>query len=275
ADRLHLGPAHGVERAIILPTLWLYFYNKIRHVSRCALLWRHPGAFTSRLCVCTPLFGWLSQRNYPGLIFLGMFAAASGPAPATSVRRRGQSDHQKERTGVIVYLLLARQFGTYRRPGSDPPDAPASTRVKKFVIDVYNSPGLFMALLWAVHTPLPIIHSIYRPSVTVDLLAQWPTTKVASSTELHRHQQKPSRSACLRRAARARRLSVAEEAEPQAAAAAAAKKAASKDQPSSLQHMDKMKPLSLKLTHRRMLFVTFSSYFNMDMALEAVLPQRA
>uniref|UniRef100_A0A1I8H7W4 MFS domain-containing protein n=1 Tax=Macrostomum lignano TaxID=282301 RepID=A0A1I8H7W4_9PLAT len=283
------GLLTGVERAIILPTLWLYFYNKFDMSAAVRFYGATLAAFNISALVCTPLFGWLSQRNYvrvkflliaanqleiagnllyfvapqPWLIFLGRFVAGVGagaepPLYADVVR----VTTKKERTGVIVYLLLARQFGLIAGPALTLLMHPLRYKVKKFVIDVYNSPGLFMALLWAVHT-IAII-AIY-PTISHSRFAGGNGDEVAAeSTDTS---QKPSRSASYDALHEA--SSQVAEAEPQQQQQ---QQQQQEDQPSCFS-MDKMK-LYLKIDTFAMLFVTFSSYFNL-MALEAVLPPAA
>ncbi|PAA75323.1 hypothetical protein BOX15_Mlig006869g2 [Macrostomum lignano] len=284
------GLLTGVERAIILPTLWLYFYNKFDMSAAVRFYGATLAAFNISALVCTPLFGWLSQRNYvrvkflliaanqleiagnllyfvapqPWLIFLGRFVAGVGagaepPLYADVVR----VTTKKERTGVIVYLLLARQFGLIAGPALTLLMHPLRYKVKKFVIDVYNSPGLFMALLWAVHT-IAII-AIY-PTISHSRFAGGNGDEVAAeSTDTS---QKPSRSASYDALHEA--SSQVAEAEPQQQQQQQQQQ--QEDQPSCFS-MDKMK-LYLKIDTFAMLFVTFSSYFNL-MALEAVLPPAA
>lgn len=123
---------------MILPTLWLYFYTKFDMSAAVQFYGATLAAFNISALFCTPMFGWLSQRGlvrakllliianqleiagnlvyfvapHPWLVFLGRFVAGAGagaepPLYADVVR----TTSRKERTSVMVYLLVARQFG--------------------------------------------------------------------------------------------------------------------------------------------------------------------
>uniref|UniRef100_A0A1I8F8D8 MFS_1_like domain-containing protein n=1 Tax=Macrostomum lignano TaxID=282301 RepID=A0A1I8F8D8_9PLAT len=135
---------------------------------------------------------------------------------------------------------------------------PLRYKVKKFVIDVYNSPGLFMALLWAVHTHC---HHRHLPDHQSQSICWRNGDEVAAeSTDTS---QKPSRSASYDALHEA--SSQVAEAEPQRSSSSSAGSRKISHRASAWTD----EKLYLKIDTFAMLFVTFSSYFNL-MALEAV-----
>lgn len=283
------GLLTGVERAIILPTLWLYFYNKFDMTAAIQFYGATLAAFNISALFCTPLFGWLSQKNFvrvkfllimanqleiagnliyfvapqPWLIFFGRFIAGAGagaepPLYADVVR----VTTKKERTSVIVYLLLARQFGLIAGPALTIVMHPLRYKVEKFVIDVYNSPGLFMALLWALHTIaiIAVYPNISHNRFQRDEIAaesadiSQKTSRAQSYDALHKADETASEVGS----------EVAGREEPDSTPAS------STEQQQHCFSLEKLK-LYFKIDTFAMLFITFSSYFNL-MALEAVLP---
>ncbi|PAA51273.1 hypothetical protein BOX15_Mlig009069g2 [Macrostomum lignano] len=205
------GLLTGIERVIILPTLWLYL-NKFHSSAGAQFYGATLAGFNLLPLLCNPLFGWLSQRRFarvrllivvanlleicgnfiyftapaPWLVFFGRFVAGAGsaaepPLYADVVRVTSK----KERTSFMVHLLLVKQFGIIAGPALTMLMHPIHAEVNQFVIDVYNSPGLFMAFLWAIHTIAVILvyPDIPHDSIEASAVEKSPETSEESSEQ--------------------------------------------------------------------------------------------
>lgn len=168
----------GVERAIILPTLWLYFFRYFSAEAAVQYYGASLAAFNLAVLICSPLYGLLASRGFsvkvlllvsnqfeiignviyflasaPWLVMFGRFVAGIGagsevPLYSDIVR----STKRRERTAFLLLLLLLRQFGLIIGPACSLMMHPIKFDVGQRHFDVYNLPGLFMAILWSIHT---------------------------------------------------------------------------------------------------------------------------
>ncbi|VDN25140.1 unnamed protein product [Dibothriocephalus latus] len=170
----------NVERAIILPTMWLYF--KTYWSDEVAKSFYGPtlAAFSLSILITTPLFGYAGHANVnvryllmfanlmevignvayllpysPWFVFFGRLIAGVGascesPMYADLTRATDES----ERTPYIIVLLLSRQVGLIIGPAFTLILHQMTIEIGPVQISVYNGPGLVMAVLWVVHTLL-------------------------------------------------------------------------------------------------------------------------
>lgn len=168
----------AVERAIILPTLWLYLVTKFQNEAASAYYGLTLGAFNLTLFIFAPLYGYLAFKGYrtklllvisnqlevigniiyfaasaPWMVLMGRFIAGLGagsevPLYADVVRVIQPS----ERTSYIIILLLIRQIGLILGPAATLILQPLKFYVGSIPVNIYNSPGFLMAILWCVHT---------------------------------------------------------------------------------------------------------------------------
>lgn len=168
----------GVERAIILPTLWLYFVKKFGNDAASTYYGVTLAAFNLSVFLFAPLYGYLAYKGFrtkallvisnqlevigniiyfvasePWLVMLGRFIAGIGsgsevPLYADVVR----VTKPEERTAYIVILLLARQVGLIIGPAATLILHPMKFNIGSISLNIYNSPGFLMAILWCVQT---------------------------------------------------------------------------------------------------------------------------
>ncbi|VDQ12276.1 unnamed protein product [Trichobilharzia regenti] len=172
------GFLSSVERAVILPTLFLY----LKEYWGAEIANTHYGvtvaAFSLSILIMTPIYGLaaysgvrvktlLLAANFleiignliylfapvPSAIILGRLISGIGascepPLYADIVR----ATNRDERTAYIIVLLLTRQIGLIFGPSFTLLMAKMNYRVANFTLNVYNGPGLLMAILWFLHS---------------------------------------------------------------------------------------------------------------------------
>ncbi|CAH8842633.1 unnamed protein product [Trichobilharzia szidati] len=172
------GFLSSVERAVILPTLFLY----LKEYWGAEIANTHYGvtvaAFSLSILIMTPIYGLaaysgvrvktlLLVANFleiignliylfapvPSAIILGRLISGIGascepPLYADIVR----ATNRDERTAYIIVLLLTRQIGLIFGPSFTLMMAKMNYRVANFTLNVYNGPGLLMAILWFLHS---------------------------------------------------------------------------------------------------------------------------
>lgn len=179
----------GVERAIIMPTLWLYFLRYFNRQAGVQYYGITSAAFNFSILVFSPIYGFLAYRGVnsklliivsnqlevigniiyflasePWLVMVGRFVAGIGggsEVPLYANIMRGMKSDVRTRT--IVTLLLWRQFGLIVGPACTIFMHPIQFDVGKRHFDVYNLPGVFMVILWTLHTAITI--AIYPSTV--------------------------------------------------------------------------------------------------------------
>lgn len=173
----------GLERAVIIPTLWLYF-SKVFSPSNAEDYYGWTlAAFNFAILLCDPLFGYLAFvgvrvktllvisnqlgiignivyfiASHPWMVLFGRFLAGAGagcevPLYADMVRVTST----QERTSYIVTLLLFRQFGLIIGPACTLLMRDIKLKIGQVSIDIYNGPGLLLAILWGCHTILVLL----------------------------------------------------------------------------------------------------------------------
>ncbi|VDK89231.1 unnamed protein product [Dibothriocephalus latus] len=185
----------SVERAIILPTMWLYLTNYWSKDVAKAYYGATLAAFGLAILVCTPIFGWIVHKGIsmkivliaanqleilgnliylvaptPWLLILGRLICGIGasiepPLYADLIA----ATKPEERTLCIIIFLVTRQVGLMFGPACTLLLHNLSFKIGEVSVTVYNSPGLLMACFWILHTVLVIC--IYSPGVNPKLLS--------------------------------------------------------------------------------------------------------
>lgn len=178
-----VGFLNGVERAIILPTLWLYFITKFGGEAAHTYYGGTLSAFNVSVFICAPIYGYLAQIGFrtkflllisnqleimgniiyfvahePWMVLLGRFICGIGagsdvPLYADVVR----ITNTKERTFFIIILLLARQVGLIIGPAATLILHPVNFKMGNVMLNIYNSPGLLMAVLWSIQSIMILV----------------------------------------------------------------------------------------------------------------------
>ncbi len=173
----------NIERAIILPTMWLYFVKYWGEDTAANFYGSTLGVFSLSILIATPLFGYaghakvnvkvlLLLANFmevvgnlaylfagsPWLVFIGRLVAGLGAScepPMYADLTRSTEFH--ERTPFIIVLLLSRQVGLIFGPAFTLILNHLDLHVFDMKISVYNGPGLVMACLWVLHSILIVM----------------------------------------------------------------------------------------------------------------------
>ncbi|CAL8098699.1 unnamed protein product [Calicophoron daubneyi] len=177
------GFLSSVERAVILPTLYLYL--KVYWGGEAADMYYgiSMAAFSLSILVMTPVYGWASYAGVRvktlllianfmeiignivylfagsplavlcGRLISGIGASCEPPLYADIVR----ATNRDERTAYIIVLLLTRQIGLIFGPSFTLMMGEMDYRAANFTLTVYNGPGLLMALLWVLHSLIIIV----------------------------------------------------------------------------------------------------------------------
>ncbi|VDL91331.1 unnamed protein product [Schistocephalus solidus] len=184
----------SVERAIILPTMWLYLTNYWSKDVAQAYYGATLAAFGLAILICTPIFGCIVHKGIsmkivliaanqleilgnviymvaptPWLLILGRLICGIGasiepPLYADLIA----ATKPEERTLCIIIFLVTRQVGLMFGPACTLLLHNLSFTIGHVSVTVYNSPGLLMACFWILHTVLVIC--IYSPGVNPKLL---------------------------------------------------------------------------------------------------------
>lgn len=171
------GFLSSVERAVILPTLWLYLNN---WGSEYAQMYYGItlAAFSLSILVMTPLYGYAAHAGVrvKSLLLFANFMEIIGnifylfaPTPLAVMIGRlisgigascepplyadiARATNRDERTTYIIVLLLTRQIGLIFGPTFTLLMDKIDYRMANLTISVYNGPGLLMAVLWLFHS---------------------------------------------------------------------------------------------------------------------------
>ncbi|KAL7062574.1 hypothetical protein AAHC03_01340 [Spirometra sp. Aus1] len=168
----------NVERAIILPTMWLYFQTYWGNEVAKNFYGSTLAAFSLSILIATPLFGYAGHANVnvrhllmfanfmevignlayllpysPWFVFFGRLIAGVGASCESPMYADlTRSTEESERTPFIIVLLLSRQVGLIIGPAFTLILHQMTIAIGPVQIGVYNGPGLVMAVLWVVHT---------------------------------------------------------------------------------------------------------------------------
>ncbi|VDD81493.1 unnamed protein product [Mesocestoides corti] len=173
----------NIERAIILPTMWLFFKNYWGEATAASFYPSTLGVFSLSILIATPLFGCAGHAKVnvkyllllanllevvgnlaylcassPWLVFIGRMIAGVGAScepPMYADLTRATEFH--ERTPFIIVLLLSRQVGLIFGPAFTLILDRLDVQVFDMKVNVYNGPGLVMACLWVLHSILILI----------------------------------------------------------------------------------------------------------------------
>ncbi|GAA43104.1 Major facilitator super domain-containing protein 8 [Clonorchis sinensis] len=177
------GFLSSVERAVILPTLWLYLKGYWGLEAATMYYGVTMAAFSLSILVMTPVYGWASYAGIRvktllllanlleiigntiylfagspmavliGRLISGIGASCEPPLYADIVR----ATHRDERTTYIIILLLTRQIGLIFGPSFTLMMDKMDYHVANITVSVYNGPGLLMAILWIIHSLVIIV----------------------------------------------------------------------------------------------------------------------
>lgn len=177
------GFLSSVERAVILPTLYLYLKGYWSVEAADTYYGVTMAAFSLSILVMTPIYGCASYAGVRvktlllfanlleiignviylfagspmavlfGRLVSGIGASCEPPLYADIVR----ATNRDERTGYIIVLLLTRQIGLIFGPSFTLMMDKMDYRVANFIISVYNGPGLLMAVLWFLHSLIILV----------------------------------------------------------------------------------------------------------------------
>lgn len=173
----------NIERAIILPTMWLYFQTSWGHETATNFYGSTLAAFSFSILIATPLFGYAAHANVrvkillilanllevagniaylladrPWVVFLGRLIAglgASCESPMYADLTRATT--AEERTPFIIILLVSRQVGLVFGPACTLILHRLDLKIGHVSVSVYNGPGLVMACLWFFHSILILV----------------------------------------------------------------------------------------------------------------------
>ncbi|THD23809.1 putative drug transporter [Fasciola hepatica] len=177
------GFLSSVERAVILPTLYLYLKGYWSVEAADTYYGVTMAAFSLSILIMTPIYGCASYAGIRvktlllfanmleiigniiylfagsplavlfGRLVSGIGASCEPPLYADIVR----ATNRDERTGYIIVLLLTRQIGLIFGPSFTLMMDKMDYRVANITISVYNGPGLLMAILWFLHSLIILV----------------------------------------------------------------------------------------------------------------------
>ncbi|VDP76679.1 unnamed protein product [Echinostoma caproni] len=167
----------NVERAIIMPSLWLYLQTNWSEEAAKQFYAATLAAFCLAILLVTPLIGYAAHKGVrthvlllcsnqmeifgnvmyligssPWVVLAGRFISGIGaccdpPLYSDMVKLTTT----KERTSFVIAMLLPRQIGLLFGPAFTILMHKMNFTVGNFNINVYNVPGLLMATLWGLH----------------------------------------------------------------------------------------------------------------------------
>ncbi|KAA0197607.1 putative drug transporter [Fasciolopsis buskii] len=167
----------NVERAIIMPSLWLYLQTTWSTTAAKQFYAATLAAFCLAILLVTPLIGYAAHKGVrthvlllcsnqleilgnimylighsPWVVLAGRFISGIGaccdpPLYADMVKLTTN----EERTSYVVAMLLPRQIGLLFGPAFTILMHKLNVNMGSFNLNVYNVPGLLMATLWGLH----------------------------------------------------------------------------------------------------------------------------
>ncbi|KAG5452535.1 hypothetical protein CSKR_114426 [Clonorchis sinensis] len=173
----------NVERAIIMPSLWLYLKTEWDESAAKKFYAATVAVFCLAILVFTPFVGYAAYKGVRTQIILivsnqleilgnimylvgrspwvllfgrlisGLGACCDSPLYSDMVKLTDE----RERTFYVIALLLPRQAGLLFGPTFTLIVHRLDVNVGNFNINVYNVPGLLMASLWGVHCILTLL----------------------------------------------------------------------------------------------------------------------
>ena len=177
------GLLTNIERAIIIPTMWLFFIKYWGPDAAAEFYGSTLGVFSLSILIATPLFGYAGYYGinvkflllvanllevlgniaylcayspwgvFVGRLLAGIGASCEPPMYADLTR----STEINERTPFIIVLLLSRQVGLIFGPAFTLILERLNMKIFDMEVDVYNGPGLVMACLWILHSILIMV----------------------------------------------------------------------------------------------------------------------
>ncbi|KAA3677586.1 MFS transporter, ceroid-lipofuscinosis neuronal protein 7 [Paragonimus westermani] len=208
----------NVERAIIMPSLWLYLRNTWNENAATKFYGAIVAAFSLAILLFTPVVGWAAYKGVrthvlllvsnqleilgnimylvgrsPWVLLFGRFISGVGaccdpPLYADMIKLTDQ----KERTSYVIAMLLPRQAGLLFGPAFTILVHKLNVNVGNFNINVYNVPGLLMAGLWGVHCILILVAYPNVERITNE--AYTPTGELTPASRMKRYFFQPKRS---------------------------------------------------------------------------------
>ncbi|VDO03837.1 unnamed protein product [Rodentolepis nana] len=178
----------NVERAIILPTMWLYFTTYWNADAARKWYGWTMASFNLSVLIFTPIFGYAAHNGIrtkyllifsnlievlgnlaylvaqqPWVVLAGRFISGIGGSCDTPMYAdMARTTSVKERTPYMTVTYVAKQIGIVFGPVCTLLMHKLKWTVGDFSLSVYNGPGLLMAGLWVMHTLLVIF---FYPSV--------------------------------------------------------------------------------------------------------------
>lgn len=172
----------NVERAIILPTMWLYFTTYWNdEVAKSWYGWT-MASFSLSVLLFTPLYGYAAHKGIhtkyllifanfieilgnlaylvarqPWVVLAGRFISGIGGSCDTPMYAdMARTTNLKERTPYMTVAFVAKQIGIVFGPVCTLLMHKLHWTFGDFKLSVYNGPGLLMSCLWIIHTILVI-----------------------------------------------------------------------------------------------------------------------
>ncbi|VDD83010.1 unnamed protein product [Mesocestoides corti] len=172
----------NVERAIILPTMWLYFTTYWSgEVAKSWYGWT-MASFSLSVLIFTPVYGYAAHRGIqtkhllvfaniiellgnlaylvaqqPWVVLAGRFISGIGGSCDTPMYADlARTTSIKERTPYMAVTFVCKQIGIVFGPVCTLLMHKLHWTMGDFKLSVYNGPGLLMAALWVIHTLLVI-----------------------------------------------------------------------------------------------------------------------
>lgn len=211
------GLLTNIERAIIIPTMWLFFIKYWGPDTAAEFYGSTLGVFSFSILIATPLFGYAGHYGisvkflllvanllevlgnlaylcahgpwavFAGRLLAGIGASCEPPMYADLTR----STEISERTPFIIVLLLSRQVGLIFGPAFTLILERLNLKIFDMEVNVYNGPGLVMACLWIIHSILIVIFypSLDKSGAFTDdasKIAQTTTTKPTESASINK-----------------------------------------------------------------------------------------
>ncbi|KAM7541488.1 hypothetical protein Aperf_G00000034955 [Anoplocephala perfoliata] len=194
----------NVERAIILPTMWLYFttYWSVQ-VAKKWYGWT-MAAFSLSVLVFTPVYGFAAHsgvqtRNLlifaniiellgnvvyliaqqPWIVLAGRLISGIGGSCDTPMYADiARTTTIQERTPYMTITYVAKQIGIVFGPVFTLLMHKLHWKMGDFKLSVYNGPGLLMVVFWVIHTSLVIFFypTVEKPPRNGSFLGRTNTT---------------------------------------------------------------------------------------------------
>nr|VZI22903.1 unnamed protein product [Spirometra erinaceieuropaei] len=172
----------NIERAIILPTMWLYFTTYWSEDTAKKFYGATMAAFSLSVLLFTPLYGYAAHRGVhtkylivlanlieilgnlayliaqqPWVVLAGRFISGIGGSCDTPMYADlARTTTVRERTPYVAVTYVFKQIGIVFGPACTLLMHKLHWTMGDFTLSVYNGPGLLMACLWCLHTILVI-----------------------------------------------------------------------------------------------------------------------